>query len=211
MNTQNKKNRIFILLLLGLLVVQCSSSSKAKMFNKLAEEPEAKPEEILKTLDVQSGMNVADLGSGGGYFVFKFAKKAGTNGKVYAVDVNKDFLDFIQKEAKEKKFENVQTVLVSKNEVELPKSGLDLIFTRNVYHHLQNRTEYFRKLSQNLKPGGKIAIIDYKPMDSFSFTDLFGHNTPKEVILKEMENAGYTPKEEYNFLPKQSFTIFVKK
>ena len=49
--------------------------------------------------------------------------------------------------------------------------------------------EYFKKLSQNLKPDGKIAIIDYKPMGTFSFTDLFKHNTPKEVILKEMGTA----------------------
>ncbi|MCP5497892.1 MAG: methyltransferase domain-containing protein [Leptospiraceae bacterium] len=201
---------IFMMLVFSFLFTQCTASYKAKRFNKTAAEAESKPEEIIKALNLESGMIVADLGSGGGYFSLLFAKQVGSSGRVYAVDINKDFLDFIQKEANEKKVENIQTILLPTEETKLPKSGLDLIFTRNVYHHLKDRTEYFKKLSQNLKPDGKIAIIDYKPMGTFSFTDIFKHNTPKETIVKEMENAGYILKNEHNFLNKQSFLIFAK-
>lgn len=82
------------------------------------------------------------------------------------------------------------------------------IFLRNVYHHLPNRIDYFRKMAKVLKPDGKVVIIDYKPGGSFSFHRLFGHNVPPRKIIEEMEAAGYQTGESYDFLPGQSFTIF---
>jgi arsenite methyltransferase len=183
-------------------------NTRAEMFNSKASNPKNKPDEVLKNLDVQHGQTVADIGSGGGYFALRFAEIVGAEGHVFAVDTEQNFLDFVQNSAKEKGFNNVETVLATKDGINLPEKSIDLIFMRNVTHHLPNRPEYFKKLKAVLKPKGRIAIIEYRRDKGFSFHRMFGHYVPKETIIKEMEEAGYQLEKDLDFLPEQSFTIF---
>ena len=182
--------------------------SKAKMFNRKASGPESKPDQILETLALRPGQNVADIGAGGGYFSLRFADAVGRKGKVYAVDVNPGFLEFVKDSATKKGVNNVETILAAEDRVTLPKKTLNLIFVRNAYHHLPSRAEYFRNLKGLLKPGGRVAIVEYKRGGRFNFRRIFGHYVPKENIVKEMEEAGYRLKSDINLLLKQSFTIF---
>jgi len=183
--------------------------NKARMFNKKASDPKNKPDQILDALELKRGQKIADIGAGGGYFSLRFAELMGRGGCVYVVDTNQEFLEFVKKEAEERTLNNVKPTLVGDDGLVLPKKSLDLIFLRNVYHHLQNRVEYFRNLSGLLKPGGRIAIIEYKRSGLFSFHRIFGHYVLQEVIVKEMEEAGYHVERKFDFLPEQSFTIFV--
>ena len=178
------------------------------MFNRKASDPKNKPDEILKVLALQEGQQVADVGAGGGYFVLQFAKTIGIEGRVFAVDTNPEFLEFIKNNAREKGLVNVETVLAEKDRPTLPRKSLDLVFMRNVCHHLRNRVEYFEKLKDSLKPEGRIAIIEYISGGRFSFRGIFGHYIPKDTIIKEMKEAGYKLERDLNFLPAQSFTIF---
>ncbi len=184
---------------------------KARMFNKKASNPKSKPDQILETLALQPGQNIADIGAGGGYFSLRFADAVGREGKVYAVDTNPGFLEFIRNSAMEKGLNNVKTILAMEDKLILPEKSLDFVFVRNVYHHLPNRVEYFRNLTGLLKPDGKIVIVEYKRGGLFSFHRIFGHYVPKEIIVEEMEGAGYRLKNDFDFLPKQSFTIFSPK
>jgi arsenite methyltransferase len=183
-------------------------NSKAEMFNRKASDPKNKPDEILKALGLQQGQKVADVGSGGGYFALRFAETVGIEGRVLAVDINQNFLEFIQNSAKEKGLVNVETVLTSKENTSLPEKNLDLIFMRNVCHHLTNRVEYFAQLKNALKPRGRIAIIEYRNGGRFSFHRMFRHYVSKETIIKEVEEAGYQLEKDLYFLPEQSFTLF---
>lgn len=183
-------------------------SLKAKMFNKKASDPRNKPDQILKALELRQGQNVADIGAGGGYFCLRFAEAVGIKGKVYAADTNPRFLGFIKNGAREKRLNNVKTILVVGEDLALPERGLDLVFMRNVCHHLINRVEYFRKLKRFLKPKGRVAIVEYKRAKPFTFRGMFEHYVPRETIVKEMKGAGYRLENEYNFLPDQSFAIF---
>jgi arsenite methyltransferase len=183
-------------------------NSKAKMFNKKASDPKSKADQILETLALQPGQNIADIGAGGGYFCLRFAETIGRKGKVYAVDTNPEFLEFIRNSAKEKKLNNVKTILVTKDKLPIPGKSLDLVFMRNVTHHIPNRVEYFRNLRGVLKPTGRIAVVEYRRSGRFSFHRLFGHYVNREVIVKEMVEAGYQLENEFDFLPEQSFTIF---
>lgn len=157
---------------------------------------------------MQSGQNIADIGAGGGYFSLRFANAVERKGEVYAVDTNPEFLEFIRNSAEEKGLNNVKTILTTEDKLILPEKSLDLIFMRNVYHHLPNRVEYFRNLTGILKPDGKIVIIEYKRGGLFSFHRIFRHYVPRETIVKEMDEAGCQLKENFDFLPEQSFTIF---
>jgi ubiquinone/menaquinone biosynthesis C-methylase UbiE len=181
---------------------------KAEMFNKKASDPKNKPDQVLETLVLQSGQTVADIGAGGGYFSLRFADAVGRQGRVFAVDTDSGFLDFIKNNAKEKGLDNVETILATEDELPLPRGSLDLVFMRNVTHHLPNRVNYFRKLKGLLRPDGRIAIIEYRRGGGFSFHRMFGHFVPEEVIVAEMHKAGYQLKEDFGFLPEQSFTIF---
>ena len=180
---------------------------QAKMFNRKASDPKNKPDQILKALALQPRQNVADIGAGGGYFSLSFAEALGREGHVFAVDTNPDFLEFIKESAKERGLDNVETVLATEDGMTLPES-VNLIFMRNVCHHISNRVEYFTKLKEKLKPEGRIAIIEYKRGGGFSFHRMFGHFVPKEIIVAEMNKAGYRLKEDFDFLPEQSFIIF---
>jgi len=186
-------------------------NSQAEMFNKKASNPKNKPDQIIETIALKPGQSVADIGSGGGYFSLRFAKIVGQKGKVYAIDTNPDFLEFIKKSAKDEGLNNIIPKLVSEDRLDLPKKSLDFIFMRNVTHHLPNRTKYFRELKELLKPDGKIVVIEYKKGKFFTFRGIFGHSVPKEIIAREMKEAGYLLENEFDFLPEQHFTIYSKR
>jgi len=183
---------------------------QAKMFNKKASDPKNKPDQIIKTIALKSGQNIADIGSGGGYFSLRFAEIVGEKGKVYPVDTNPDFLEFVKNSAKEKRLNNVVPILITEDRLDLPEKSLDFIFMRNITHHIPNRVKYFRNLEDFLKPDGKIIIIEYKKGKFFTFRGIFGHDVPKEVIKQEMGEAGYILEKEFDFLPEQHLTIYLK-
>jgi ubiquinone/menaquinone biosynthesis C-methylase UbiE len=183
-------------------------ASRAEMFNRRASSSKSNPEGVLEKLALKQGQIIADVGSGGGFFTLRFAGLVGANGKVYAVDTNPDFLKYIEKSAKEKGISNVVTVLAKDDGFELPADSLDLIFIRNVTHHLPNRISYFRRMKGLLRSGGRVAIIEYKPGGGFSFRRLFGHFIRKEDLIREMKEAGYGQYHDFDLLQEQSFLIF---
>ena len=182
---------------------------EAEMFNRKASDPTNKPDKIVEALALQQGQDIADVGAGGGYFALQFAETVGKDGRVFAVDTNPKFLEYIRHCAKENGFENIETVLAAEDAPNLPDKSIDLIFMRNVCHHLTNRVEYFKKLKNTLKSNGRIAIIEYKSSGGrFSFHRRFGHYVPKETLMAEMKEAGYKLIKDFDFLPEQSFMIF---
>jgi len=146
---------------------------------------------------------------GGCHFTLRFADIVGNEGRVYAIDTNPEFLQFIKINAKEKGLNNTVTIL-AKDRLDLPESSLDFVFMRNVTHHIPSRVEYFRDLKRFLKSDGKIIIIEYKKGKFFTFRGLFGHDVHKETIMQEMEEVGYLLEKEFDFLPEQHFTIYSK-
>jgi arsenite methyltransferase len=183
---------------------------RLNMLNREAASPKNKPEDIIKSLNIQKGDIIGDIGAGGGYFTLKFAGEVGEEGKVYAADTNQKSLTFIEDQSKKEGLNNIKTVLVDGKGLSLPEKSADLFFLRNVYHHLSEQVEYFKNIKQLLKSEGKIAIIDYKKK-GISFTGLFGHYTPPEVLRDKMGKAGFYPSETFEFLPDQSFIIFKMK
>jgi ubiquinone/menaquinone biosynthesis C-methylase UbiE len=167
------------------------------------------PERVVQSLAIKPGERIADLGSGGGYFTFRLSQAVGPTGKVYAVDVDKDMLEDLAERAKNDGYRNIEKVLAKYDDPSLPESGVDLIFTSNVYHHIDSRAKYFADAARYLRPGGRIAIVDFNGKHwSATFV---GHTTPVELIKKEMEEAGYRLESEVDFLDRQSFLIFAKR
>lgn len=168
------------------------------------------PEVVIHSLFIKPGDHVADLGAGGGYFTFRLADTVGPTGRVYAVDVDKGNLDYIAQRAKEQGYTNVETILAKYDDPLLPQEGVDLIFTCNVYHHLENRTDYFTTAARYLKPHGRVAVIDLNGNSWVHKLFLFGHWTPKETTHDELVAAGYSLANDFNFLERQTFQVFKK-
>jgi ubiquinone/menaquinone biosynthesis C-methylase UbiE len=181
----------------------------AALFNAEAASQKSLAGEIVQILNIQEGTRIADIGAGGGYFTFLFSQKAGPAGTVYAVDINADFLAYVQKQAERNGARNIVTVLAPTNALPLPDAGMDLVFLRDVYHHLPDAVGYCKELYRVLKPGGRVAVIDYKKR-WYSPIALFGHATPEEAIVRDLGQCGFAPAERFGFLPHQSFTVFKK-
>jgi arsenite methyltransferase len=191
------------LLIAYLLICGSSAQYWADFFNRDASAPESKPDEIISALALKAGMRVADLGAGGGYFTLRFARAVGREGKVYAVDINAELLEIIKASVSRAGLRNVVFIHAREDDSLLPEKSVDLIFVRNVFHHLPDQEKYFRNMKPKLKTGGRVAIIEYKKGTYYS-----GHETPEETVIEVMEKAGYSFLKRYGFLEKQSFTIF---
>lgn len=203
---RNPNKTIYLLVLLCCLLASCSKL-KQWAYQGIDRDHWQQPDKVIAALQISPGAQIADLGAGGGYFTFYLAKAAGQNGRVYAVDIDKGTNELIAERAKKDGFENVETVLAKPDDPLLPRSSVDLIFSSNTYHHFDNRIGYFANLRNYLKPGGRVAIIDY---DRRAWLEgLLRHYTPSEFIKREMEQAGYTLQQELTFLDRQSFLIFV--
>lgn len=181
---------------------------RARMFNGGASRKSGQPEKVLSSLALKPGVHVADYGSGGGYFALRFSNAVGPQGKVYAIDINPAFLAFIKDSADSSGLNNIETVPVADIASRIAPASLDLIFCRDVYHHLSNRISLFMSLSSYLKPTGRVAIIDWLPDASRFAGPPAGHKTAPEAIIKEMDAAGFQVLERPDFLQRQSFTIF---
>ncbi len=157
-----------------------------------------KVDQVISKLGLKSGMIVADIGAGSGLFSRPLSKAVAPAGKVYAVDIQQDLLDYINKRDKEENIRNVQTVLGEFNDPKLPARDVDLAFINDVLHHIQNRAAYLKALGSYLKPGGRVAIIEMDKNDP---------NTPhknqpellvsREQIFQWMSDAGFKLAQEH--------------
>ena len=180
----------------------------AEMFNEIAANPIYKFEKVLQSLQIKEGDNIADIGSGGGFYTLKLAKLTNT-GKVFAIDIRPNFLEYIDNLAQQQNINNVQTILATNNVISLPSEhSIDVIFMRNVSHHLSERSSYFKILKKFLKSTGRFVIIDYTPEGNRDGHGPPGHFVNPVDLLQEMKQAGYEKVEEKSFLPGQFFMVF---
>ena len=203
--SRHQKKLIYLLVLLCCINAGCSRL-KQWAYQGIDRDQWQQSDKVIATLQIPAGAEIADIGAGGGYFTFHLAKAAGPNGKVYAVDIDRGTNQLIDERANKEGINNVQTILAKPNDPLLPQFAVDLIFTSNTYHHIDDRIVYFSNLRKYLKPAGRIAVIDYDRRSWLA--GLLRHYTPAEFIKREMEQAGYTLQQELTFLDRQSFLIF---
>ena len=194
-----------LVVLLGFLGPVACGSFKRFLYEGPGRDEWQQPDRVVSTLALSPGDDVADLGSGGGYFTYRFAEAVGDRGRVYALDVDESLLSYIAGQAKKRELTQITTVHTPEDGLGIPDESVDLIFLSNVYHHLPNPTEYFRRAGTALRSGGRLAVVEF---DGNSF--LKSHATAPEEIQAQLEAAGYELAEKHDFLEKQSFQIFVR-
>jgi ubiquinone/menaquinone biosynthesis C-methylase UbiE len=178
--------------------------ASAKAFDDPARDAWQMPDRVIDTLALKPGQIVADIGSGTGYFTVRLAKSAAAP-KVYGADIEPGMVQYLRERAVKDGLHNVVAVQAAADTPNLPEP-VDLVLIVDTYHHIGDREMYFRRLAKSLKPGGRVAIIDFKPDSPEGPPPQF--RFPLEKFTSEMSNAGYKLAAQYNFLPRQRFLIF---
>jgi ubiquinone/menaquinone biosynthesis C-methylase UbiE len=176
----------------------------AKTFDDPARDAWQMPERVVEALQLTRGQRVADVGAGTGYFSTRLAR-ASAAPRVYAVDIEPSMVAHLTDRANREGLANVTAVLAEADRTNLPEP-VDLVLVVDTFHHIPNRVAYFTALKADLKPGGRLAIIDFRkdapqgPPVEFRFTP--------DQIAAELAQAGFRLQASHNFLPQQVFLVF---
>ena len=176
----------------------------ARVFDDPGRDAWQMPHEVIEALILKPDAAVADIGAGTGYFAARLAHFV-PQGRGYAGDIEPDMVKYLAKRAGREGIDNLTAVLGTPGDARLPHK-VDLILMVDVYHHIERRESYFRKLAQSLKPDGRVAIIDFNDRSAMGPPPA-QRIAPKRVAA-EMAKAGYRLLAEHRFLPNQYFLIF---
>ena len=169
-------------------------------------------EAIVAALGLEPGMDVADVGAGTGFFSRMMAAKVGPGGKVYAVDIAKNFLDHIEKTSREAGLSNIETVLCDQKSTRLAPESVDLIFICDTYHHFEFPMQTLVSIHQALRPGGTLVIIDFERVVGVSVEFAISHvRCGKGTVTDEVKDAGFDFIGEIPMMEDQYFIKFRKR
>jgi ubiquinone/menaquinone biosynthesis C-methylase UbiE len=186
------------------------SVAGADWLERSEREMEELPEAALNAIGIKPGMTVADVGAGVGYFTVRLAKRVGPTGTVYAEDIQPEMLNRLRRRLKRAGFNNVQTVLGSETDANLPAGGVDLIIMVDVYHELSHPQEMLRNLRGSLKPDGRLVLLEYRKEDP-AVPILPEHKMSVREVRAELEGEGFQFERVDPVLPRQHILIFKKR
>lgn len=162
------------------------------------------PEDIIKSISIDEGMHVADFGAGSGAYVLAAAKRTGRSGRVYAIDVNKELLEKVKRDAVQNSSLNVEIIW---GDVEvsagskLAASSVDRVILSNILFQVENKDATVKEAARILKPNGMALVVDWsgsygglgpkesQVISSREVRKLFLNNSFEEV--KEIEAGDY--------------------
>jgi len=168
-------------------------------------------------MEWKPGTIVADIGAGDGRYAFAAAQLVGGSGKVFATEIDQAKLASLRSEATKRHLTNVIILESKEAETNLPVECCDAIFLRRVYHHLTKPAAFDAALLRSLKPGGRLAIIDFPPRSGLEPVEGVpanrgGHGIPQKVVIAELTSAGLQLVKTVNNWPADDYCVlFVKK
>jgi ubiquinone/menaquinone biosynthesis C-methylase UbiE len=177
-----------------------SSEEYARVLEDPSRDEWQKPHEVVTALDLKPTDVIADIGAGTGYFARRFSVHAG---KVYAVDIDEKLLAIAGHNAPP----NLETVIAVPENPRLPSHSVDVVFFCDVLHHIQNRSAYYAKVADALKPGGRIVVVDFyeKPLPVGPPQSM---KLSQKTVMGELKRAGFRLSKSLNTLPYQYFLFF---
>jgi ubiquinone/menaquinone biosynthesis C-methylase UbiE len=172
---------------------------------------------LAELMGWKAGTIAADIGAGDGKYTFAAVERVGAAGKVYATEIDAKKLTELRDEVARRKLANVIVVESKEAETNLPTACCDAIFLRHVYHHLTKPAEFDANLARSLKPGGKLAIIDFsaraglEPVEGVP-SNRGGHGIPQKIVVEELTAAGLQVDKIVNDWPESDYCVlFVKR
>lgn len=181
-------------------------------FERPGREVYDQRERILEAIGIERGMHVADVGAGTGLFTLLFAERVGEDGRVYAIDVSRPFIDQIGRRAREAGLNNVRTIVNTQRSVELPPASIDLAFMSDTYHHFEHPAQMLASIHAALRPGGELAVIDFRRQPGISSHWILQHvRAGKPEVIAEITAEGFELIDEPDFLRENYLLRFRKR
>lgn len=147
---------------------------------------------LADLVGLRAGAAVADIGAGSGFMVEEFARRVGTSGKVYAVDINAVLLERIATRAKEQSLRQIETVVTREDSVDLSAASVDVIFICDTYHHFEYPQKSLAGIHRALRPGGELVIVEFKREPGQSEGWILEHvRAGQQEFTREIEAAGF--------------------
>jgi arsenite methyltransferase len=167
-----------------------------------------KPEEVVKSINLKPGDVVADIGAGNGYFTKYFVKAVGPGGKALGLEIIPTAVQYMQYAADKLESNIYEAHLVKPDNPELEPGSVDVVFLCNTSHHIENRVDYFKRLSKSLKKNGRVVIVDWYNKTLPKGFPSVGHGLSKEAVIEEFREAGYNLTQDKDFLTYQYYLEF---
>jgi len=165
--------------------------------------------DIIRHLRLQPGQAIADVGAGTGFFSLLMAQEVGATGRVYAIDIAKNFVDASVQRAREQGLDNVIGVVNDQQSVHLAPASVDLVFISDTYHHFEYPQATLRSIHSALKPNGELVIIDFRRDASQSSSWVLDHvRADNQRVITEIKAAGFELTEKLDFMQTQYYLRF---
>lgn len=191
---------------MGREIAQVMGHRAAGWLERPEREAQEKPALLLDNLDLAKDDVVADIGAGSGYFTFRLAERV-PQGRVLAVDIQREMLRLIARGSRERGLENIEPVLGAIDDPKLPEGEVDLVLMVDAYHEFSHPREMMTAIVDSLAEGGRVALVEYRGEDpEVNIKPL--HKMTQAQAKKEMAAVGLEHVETIDVLPTQHLMIF---
>jgi predicted methyltransferase len=184
-------------------------ATDANWLDRATREKEEAPAQALALIGIQPGMVVADVGAGSGYMTTRLAALVGPTGKVFANDIQPQMLRIIQGKAAAEHLTNVDLILGTDTDANLPANAIDLALLVDVYHEFWHPQEMLRSIRRALKTDGQLVLVEYRKEDP-SIPIASTHRMSVADVRTEVEAEGFTYDRLIPGLPRQHIIVFRK-
>ena len=184
-------SRVIVTLALASLFLARGLAQQTALTSEQLKSAEIEVPRLVQVLELEPGMTVADVGAGFGAWTMAFSRWLGPSGRVYASDIGAAQLTALRESVKRERLNNVTVVEAGVNTTNLPPLCCDAILVRDAYHHFTSPDDIVKGLAASLKPGGRLAVIDFPPRPNSDVpagvrANRRGHGVPPEIVQQEV-------------------------
>jgi ubiquinone/menaquinone biosynthesis C-methylase UbiE len=179
----------------------------ADWLERSEREQEESPDVAVRLLQIPPGASVADIGAGSGYITLLLSAAVGPTGRVFANDLQPQMIEILRRRLASQNVTNVTLVQGSIDDPNLPPASVDLALMVDVYHELSRPQAMLQKLRTALKPGGRLALLEYRKEDP-AIPIKFEHKMSIQEAKAELEAEGFKLSKVDETLPRQHILIF---
>jgi len=177
-------------------------TGELSIFEDPKRDEKLQPGRIMDNLGIKEGSNVADIGAGSGWFTVRAARRVGNGGIVYAVDINRDYLGYIDSRSKREGLANIRVILGKEDDPLLPAKGVDAVLLLKTYHEVAQPIRLLKRTRESMRPGALLGIIDRNGKGD-------DHGLDKDVVIKEAARAGFVLVNQYDFVKPDNVDYFL--
>jgi SAM-dependent methyltransferase len=188
------------------------------LFNNPRRESWEKTSELMKLIKLKPGDKIADVGSGPGYFSFRFAQMVGPQGQVYAIDTVEEHLKYVEKAKAAMGVTNIETIQTDGQSLGLGGKGVkvDAVFLCSLYHNVYamstqpERDAFVDSIKEALADDGVLYLVDNGLVEP-GVLPYHGPYVAKELLIAQMLNFGFELVAQYQHIPQRYLLVLKKK